>query len=128
MPQPHWLRQVWFGTPKVESTTSRTELLFQMYRAAEHACDTALRKLQDASHDPQQLHEGYAFAVSAWEDTRTFIQQAPPDGRSMLSVCYLHTLMSILLHGHEQTPDLPRLKVRVNSSPPCFQSEMTFII
>ncbi|VDB88342.1 unnamed protein product [Peniophora sp. CBMAI 1063] len=81
-----------------------------LYRAAEHACDSAVRKLQDAIHDEQQLHEGYAFAVSAWEDSKTYIQQAPPDGRSMLSVCYLHTLLTILLYGHEQTPDLPRLK------------------
>ncbi|KZV63430.1 hypothetical protein PENSPDRAFT_640910 [Peniophora sp. CONT] len=81
-----------------------------LFRATEHACDSALRKLQDASHDPQQLHEGYAFAVSAWEDSKAFIHHAPPDGRSMLSVCYLHTLMTVLLYGHEQTPDLPRLK------------------
>jgi len=80
-----------------------------LYRAAEHASDLAIIKLQKARADVQVVQEGYAFAQSAFEDTKTYIQQAPPDGRSMLTVCYIHMLLLVLLHGHEQGTDLPQL-------------------
>ncbi|KAI0313900.1 hypothetical protein OF83DRAFT_491797 [Amylostereum chailletii] len=81
-----------------------------LYRAAEHSASLALSKLQEAASSGQELDEGYAFAMCAWEDTKTFIEEAPPDTRSMLSVMYLHTLMSVVLKGHDQAPELPQLR------------------
>ena len=62
--------------------------------------------------DAETLREGYAFAHSAWEDSNTYIDEAPPDGRSMATVCQINILMSLLLFGHKLSPDLSELSVR----------------
>ncbi|KAI0027602.1 hypothetical protein K488DRAFT_61000 [Vararia minispora EC-137] len=81
-----------------------------LYRGAEHAVRLALTNLDNAAPGEQQFEEGYAFALCAWEDTRDFVLHAPPDNRNMPAVCCMHVILSLLLHGHEQGPDLPQLK------------------
>ncbi|KAI0056850.1 hypothetical protein BV25DRAFT_1831839 [Artomyces pyxidatus] len=81
-----------------------------LYRAAEHAADMALKKLQDAMISGKNLEEGFAFAMSALEDSNTFIREAPPDTRSMKTVIYINTLMMLLVKGNELSSDLKELE------------------
>ncbi|KAI0054190.1 hypothetical protein FA95DRAFT_1552005 [Auriscalpium vulgare] len=80
-----------------------------LYRSAEHATELALRKLQDAMTTGQDLEEGFAFAMCALEDSKIFIDEAPPDARSMKSVIYIYTVMLLLVKGHELSPELHEL-------------------
>ncbi|THH05479.1 hypothetical protein EW146_g9890 [Bondarzewia mesenterica] len=81
-----------------------------LYRAAEHAMSLALAKLEDAMLSGKNLEEGFAFAMTALEDSKTFIQEAPPDTRNMKSLIYIHTLSLLLVKGHELNDDLKELK------------------
>ncbi|KAE9390321.1 hypothetical protein BT96DRAFT_1002393 [Gymnopus androsaceus JB14] len=55
-----------------------------MQRAVQHAGDMGLRVLEDASseEDPK-WEEGVAFLMSAWNDSKTFVAEAPPDNQHM---------------------------------------------
>ncbi|TFY78414.1 hypothetical protein EWM64_g5600 [Hericium alpestre] len=81
-----------------------------LYRAAEHATDLALQLLREAVNSGKDFEEGFAFAMSALEDTTVFMNEAPPDTRSMKSVIYIHVLMSLLVRGHEMSADLRDLQ------------------
>ncbi|KAI0029858.1 hypothetical protein K488DRAFT_22499, partial [Vararia minispora EC-137] len=78
--------------------------------SAELAAELAQRKLREFGHEQLPLEEGYAYALSAWEDAMEYLNNAPPDGLRMLRVCHMLPYLSLLLYGHEQTPDLPLVK------------------
>ncbi|KDQ20231.1 hypothetical protein BOTBODRAFT_170229 [Botryobasidium botryosum FD-172 SS1] len=78
-----------------------------LYRAAEHAAELGLGKLQEAAlGGGQSWDEGVAFIMSAWEDTKTFVEEASPDTRSMKSALYWHTALSLVVKGDKIQPDL----------------------
>lgn len=83
-----------------------------IYRAAEHAMTLALAKLDEAMNVGHNLEEGFALAMCAMEDSHTYIQEAPPDTRSMKSVLYINLLSMLLVKGHELHADNRELKVR----------------
>ncbi|KAA1477626.1 hypothetical protein DENSPDRAFT_808815 [Dentipellis sp. KUC8613] len=80
-----------------------------LIHAAEYAADLALRSLQDASGGGKGLQEGVAFAMSALEDSQTFIDEAPPDCNKMRNAIYVNVLMSLLIKGHELSDDMREL-------------------
>ncbi|KAA1477627.1 hypothetical protein DENSPDRAFT_844799 [Dentipellis sp. KUC8613] len=77
-----------------------------LIHAAEHAADLALRYLQDAAAGGENIQEGIAFAVCAFEDSQTFINEAPPDSSKMRNAIYINVLMSLLTKGHELSDDM----------------------
>ena len=83
-----------------------------LYRAAEHAVVLGLRILFEAQESDAKFDEGIAFIVSALEDSKAFIDNAPPDTRSMKSVVCIYTIVYFVAKGHELTPDLKALGVR----------------
>ena len=83
-----------------------------LYRAAEHAVVLGLRVLFEAQESDAKFDEGIAFIVSALEDSKAFIDNAPPDTRSMKSVVCIYTIVYFVAKGHELTPDLKALGVR----------------
>ncbi|KAF9027198.1 hypothetical protein BDZ89DRAFT_1101933 [Hymenopellis radicata] len=86
-------------------------LKFQlMQRAVDHAGDMGINKLQDASElGDQAWQEGIAFLTSALEDSRVYIQQAPPDTRYMKNVLYWNILLRLTIQGPEMSTDLHEL-------------------
>ncbi len=85
-----------------------------MQRAVDHAGDMGINKLQDASElGDQAWQEGIAFLTSALEDSRVYIQQAPPDTRYMKNVLYWNILLRLTIQGPEMSTDLHELNVSV---------------
>ncbi|KAA1477621.1 hypothetical protein DENSPDRAFT_616560 [Dentipellis sp. KUC8613] len=80
-----------------------------LFSAAEHAADLALMYLQDAITGGKEMKEGVAFAMSAFEDSQTFINEASPDSSKMRNACYINVLMSLLIKGHELSNDMHEL-------------------
>ncbi|TFY50759.1 hypothetical protein EVG20_g11346 [Dentipellis fragilis] len=68
-----------------------------------------VRSLQDASAGGKELQEGVAFAMSALEDSQSFINEAPPDSSKMRNAIYVNVLMSLLIKGHELSDDMREL-------------------
>ncbi|CDO78081.1 hypothetical protein BN946_scf184702.g2 [Trametes cinnabarina] len=84
---------------------------FQMlWRAVGHAAQRGLEILRESAEgDMQARAEGTAFLMSAWEDAKTYVLEAPPDSRHMLEVLSWYALLTILIRGHELSEDLREL-------------------
>ena len=83
-----------------------------LWRATGHAGREGLRILQEArDEDKEARAEGAAFLVSAWEDAKTFIAEAPPDTRHMLGMLGWYVLLTIVVRGSEVSADLRELDV-----------------
>ena len=92
-----------------------------LQRAVEHSGYLGIQFLQEAPavcamhHDPEgarRYHEGIAFLMSAAEDAKTFVEQAPPDNRHMKSVLYWRILLTFLLRENPIGPDMKDIQVR----------------
>lgn len=82
-----------------------------MQRAVEHAGDMGIKILQDtpdAGND--KWEEGIAFLMSALEDAKIYIEQAPPDNRHMKNVSYWFILLSVAIKDN-LGPDLHEIQV-----------------
>ncbi|TFK71924.1 hypothetical protein BDN72DRAFT_837130 [Pluteus cervinus] len=84
---------------------------FQMLqRAVEHAGDLGLKTLQDAPKaGDKKWEEGIAFLMSAYEDAKTYVEEAPPDNRHMKNVLYWLIILTVTIND-EINPDLQELK------------------
>ncbi|OSD08264.1 hypothetical protein PYCCODRAFT_1379740 [Trametes coccinea BRFM310] len=81
-----------------------------LWRAVGHAAQRGLAILTDAEEgDLQARAEGTAFLMSAWEDAKAYISEAPPDGRHMLAVLSWYALLTILIRGPELSEELREL-------------------
>ncbi|EIM80298.1 uncharacterized protein STEHIDRAFT_162718 [Stereum hirsutum FP-91666 SS1] len=76
-----------------------------LYRASWHALGLAQMKILVNSVD-----EGYAFAMSALEDSGTYIRECPSDSRRLRTVVCIHALSLMLVKGPELTAKSPELK------------------
>ncbi|KAI0351545.1 hypothetical protein OH77DRAFT_1411022 [Trametes cingulata] len=92
---------------KVITPFVRNQLL---WRAVNHAAQQGLMVLRQAMEgDMQARAEGTAYLMSAWEDAKTYVSEAPPDGRHMLAVLSWYVLLTILVRGPELSEDLREL-------------------
>lgn len=81
-----------------------------MQRAVEHAGDMGIRLLQDSPRSgDHKWEEGIAFLMSALEDSKTYVEQAPPDNRHMKNVSYWNILLTITIKEH-LSPDLSEMQ------------------
>lgn len=87
-----------------------------LQRAVDHAADLGLRSLQTAESGSKDWAEGFAFLNSALEDSKAFIDEAPPDTRHMKSVLQFHILLSATLRGPELSKDLNELQVSISEN------------
>lgn len=87
---------------------------FQMLqRAVDHAGDMGIKILQDMPEaGDKKWEEGTAFLMSALEDAKRFMEEAPPDNRHMKNVLYWYILLSLLIK-ETVSPDLRELDVRL---------------
>ena len=84
-----------------------------MQRAVEHAGDMGIRLLQDSPRSgDHKWEEGIAFLMSALEDSKTYVEQAPPDNRHMKNVSYWNILLMITIK-EQLSPDLREMQVCV---------------
>ena len=86
---------------------------YMLWRAVEHAGDLGVSVLQDAKAGDSSHAEGVAFLLSAWEDAKTFIAEAPPDNRHMQTMLNWYIILTIATKGPELNEDLRELAVRV---------------
>lgn len=77
-----------------------------LYRASTHALELAQMKIME-----RNVGEGYAFAMSALEDSRTYLRECPPDSRRLRSNVYVYALSLMLVKGPDLTVNSPELKV-----------------
>ncbi|KAI9068811.1 hypothetical protein FKP32DRAFT_1587402 [Trametes sanguinea] len=85
---------------------------FQMlWRAISYAGQRGLMTLFHAEEgDMQARARGTAYIMSAWEDAKTFMSQAPPDSRDMLAVLSWYVLLTIINRGPQLSEDLRELE------------------
>lgn len=83
-----------------------------LYRAVEHAGNMGVTKLQEASVGDKNWEEGYAFLASALEDSKTFMQEGPPDSRHMQNMLNWYIILSLTYRGSELSIDLKELQAR----------------
>ncbi|KAH0581992.1 hypothetical protein H2248_011654 [Termitomyces sp. 'cryptogamus'] len=82
-----------------------------MQRAVEHAGDMVIRILQDSpAVGKAKWEEGIAFLMSALDDTKVFVDEAPPDNRHMNTVLYWYILLTITINGPNLSTDLRELQ------------------
>ncbi|KAK7047902.1 hypothetical protein VNI00_006230 [Paramarasmius palmivorus] len=79
-------------------------------RAVEHAGDYGLATLNEAGHDSTKWEEGVAFLMSALDDSKLFVREAPPDNHRMRNVLYWNILLGVLVRGPDASPDLREIK------------------
>ncbi|EIW60332.1 uncharacterized protein TRAVEDRAFT_45581 [Trametes versicolor FP-101664 SS1] len=81
-----------------------------LWRAVNHAAQQGMVVLREAKEGTAQARaEGTAFLMSAWEDAKTYISEAPPDGRHMLAVLTWYVMLTIVVRGPELSEDLREL-------------------
>lgn len=85
---------------------------YLLWRATEHAGDLGVTKLAGARVGDQDWDEGIALLMSALEDAKAFISEAPPDARHMGTVLNWYVVLTIAMKGPELSPDLRQLNVR----------------
>lgn len=85
-----------------------------MQRAVEHAGDMGLKLLQDLPDaGEKKWEEGIAFLMSALEDAKKYVDEAPPDNRHMKNVGYWYILLTMLTK-ERLSPDLRELDVSLS--------------
>ena len=81
-----------------------------MRRAVEFACDQGLMAVLDPQFGGEKRELGIAFLQSAMEDSKEFMERAPPDSRHMEGVVDWNILVTLTNKGPEISPDLRELK------------------
>ncbi|KAJ3841160.1 hypothetical protein EV361DRAFT_577245 [Lentinula raphanica] len=88
---------------KCKGRNTTPYLYFQLLRrAVEIAADLGLcyfRKEHEQAHGKMMWEEAIVFLMSALEDSRTFIDEAPPDHPYMMIVLYWNIILEITLQG-----------------------------
>ncbi|KAF8886495.1 hypothetical protein BD779DRAFT_1529952 [Infundibulicybe gibba] len=86
-----------------------------MQRAVEHAGDMGIRILQDSpATGDKKWEEGIAFLMSALEDAKTYVEQAPPDNRHMKNVLYWYILLTLTVSESDIRTDLRELQPEID--------------
>ncbi|KAH8116088.1 hypothetical protein DFH11DRAFT_1542860 [Phellopilus nigrolimitatus] len=84
-----------------------------LFRAAEHALNLGLAALLEASTGNSGWDEGMAFILSAWEDTKAFMENASPDAIAMKTDICMYIILTFVIKGSEIGPDLKELQVAI---------------
>jgi hypothetical protein len=87
-----------------------------LQRAVDYACDRGLNAMQ-FTHEPgdQTWEEGVAFLMSAYNDAKKYLDEAPPDTRHMKTVAYWAVLLTLTVEGPKLDPNLNKIEVRKHS-------------
>ena len=86
---------------------------YLLYRTVEHAGTMGVPMLTTASAGEQEYVEGIAFLTSALEDTRSFIEEAPPNARHLITILNWYNIITLVLRGPEISSDLHQMVVRI---------------
>jgi hypothetical protein len=86
-----------------------------LHRAVDHAGDMGICLLQAAVVGDKKWEEGVAFLISALDDAKTYVEEAPPDSRHMKKVLYWYILLTLAMKGPEISEDLRELQVWFHS-------------
>lgn len=84
-----------------------------MWRATEHAGWMGQKILQECGphSESKRWEEGIAFLLSALDNAKDYVREAPPDHRHMKSMLYWYIILTITIKGPEISPDLAELDV-----------------
>ncbi|EIN09007.1 hypothetical protein PUNSTDRAFT_143642 [Punctularia strigosozonata HHB-11173 SS5] len=79
-------------------------------RSVEHAGDLGITALLESHIHGHKWEEGIAFLMSAWEDAKVYMTEAPPDARNMKTVINWYIVLTLAIKGKEVNPDLGDLR------------------
>jgi hypothetical protein len=82
-----------------------------LFSAIEHASLLGLEVLEQAGKGEKAWEEGFAILRCAFEDSKTFVAEAPPDNRHMGTAILWCTLLTITMRGSELSPELREIQV-----------------
>ncbi|KAH9477960.1 hypothetical protein JR316_0010193 [Psilocybe cubensis] len=70
-----------------------------LQRAVDHAADMGIKLMQtNPPRGDRKWEEAIAFVMTALQDAKTYIKEAPPDSRHIKTVGYWYVLLSILVN------------------------------
>lgn len=84
---------------------------YLLWRAVEHAGDLGVMTLQESKAGERDHSEGVAFLMSAWDDAKTFVAEAPPDNRHMQTIINWYIILQLAIKGPELSENLAELTV-----------------
>ncbi|OBZ77723.1 hypothetical protein A0H81_02629 [Grifola frondosa] len=87
---------------------------YMLWRAVEHAGNMGVSLLQEAKAGDKDYAEGVAFLMSAFEDAKTFVSDAPPDARHMHTILNWYIILALAIRGPELSENLGELNVALN--------------
>lgn len=90
--------------------------LYSLWRAVEHAGDLGLTMLASASTGDAEYVQGVAFLMSALDDAKAFVSEAPPDARHLHTVLNWYIILSVAISGPDLSLDFRELDVRTPHS------------
>ncbi|KAG2137433.1 uncharacterized protein EDB93DRAFT_766241 [Suillus bovinus] len=82
-----------------------------LHRAVELAGNLGVCRIQESSPGDRKYDEGVAFLMSAMEDAKSYVTEAPPDARHMKNVLYWYICLTLTIKGPETPADLQELQV-----------------
>lgn len=84
------------------------------HRAVEYAVSLACSHLAKSHPGNADWRKGISFLRSAYEDSKTYIEIAPPDQRQMKGVLNWHIVLTFVIRGPEIGADLTLIQVSVD--------------
>ncbi|KAJ7598563.1 hypothetical protein C8J56DRAFT_741455, partial [Mycena floridula] len=86
----------------LKCTQTTPFIRFQLLqRAVEHAGDMGIMLIAESGDGTEKLEQGIAFLMSAFEDAKTYLGEAPPDNRHMRDVVYWFVMLFLAIKGPE---------------------------
>jgi len=82
-----------------------------MRRAVEFACDQGLQAVLDPEFGGEKKELGFALLQSAMEDSKEFMERAPPDSRHMEGVIDWNIIVTLTIKGPDISTDLREFRV-----------------
>ncbi|OBZ78395.1 hypothetical protein A0H81_02619 [Grifola frondosa] len=87
---------------------------YMLWRAVEHAGNMGVSLLQEAKAGDKDHTEGVAFLMSAFEDAKAFVSDAPPDARHMHTILNWYIILALAIRGPELSENLGELNVALH--------------
>ncbi|KAI0790399.1 hypothetical protein C8Q75DRAFT_852150 [Abortiporus biennis] len=82
---------------------------YLLWRAVASAGDLGVTLVSNYREGESEHTDGVAHLMSAWEDAKTFVAEAPPDSRHLITVLNWYIVLTMAIRGPELSIDLKEL-------------------
>lgn len=83
------------------------------HRAVEYAVNLAYKHFAMSHPGNADWRKGIGFLRSAYEDSKAYIEEAPPDQRQMKGVLNWHVILTLVVRGPEVDTEMKEIQVRL---------------